>query len=83
MLTSRSQLCDMQLNWIGTSSRFLNTGYLIGKFDRRPFRPIAEKSGSKCGKVYIDSKVPMNMMCVGKPFFFLTLDNDYSVLTVA
>jgi hypothetical protein len=34
----------------------LYTGCLLGKFDRRPFRPTFKKAGSVCGKDHMDIK---------------------------
>jgi len=39
----------------------LCTGCPLEKFDRRPFRPFAKKSGSVFEKVHIDIKDPMDM----------------------
>jgi len=44
----------------------LCTGCVLGKFDRRPFRPSAKKAGSVCEKVHMDIKGPMDMMSIGK-----------------
>jgi len=61
----------------------LCTGCLLGKFDRRPFRPTSKKAGSVCEKVHMDIKGPMDMMSIGKHLYFLILVDDYSGLTVA
>ena len=61
----------------------LCTGCLLGKFDRRPFRPTSKKAESVCEKVHMDIKGPMDMMSIGKHLYFLILVDDYSGLTVA
>jgi hypothetical protein len=58
----------------------LCTGCLLGKFDRRPFRPTAKKAGSVCEKVHMDIKGPMDMASIGKHLYFLILVDDYSEL---
>ena len=58
----------------------LCTGCLLGKFDRRPFRPTAKKAGSVCEKVHMDIKGPMDMMSIEKHLYFLILVDDYSGL---
>ena len=59
------------------------TGCLLGKFDRRPFRPTTQKAGSVCEKVHMDIKGPMDMMSIGKHLYFPILVDDNSGLTVA
>jgi len=61
----------------------LCTGCLLGKFDRRPFRPTSKKGGLVFEKVHMDIKGPMDMMSIGKHLYFLILVDDYSGLTVA
>jgi hypothetical protein len=61
----------------------LTTGCLLGKFDRRPFRPTAKKAGSVCEKVHMDIQGSMDMLSIGKHLYFMIVVDDYSGLTVA
>ena len=53
-ILERLQKLNQSLDFIAP----LWTRCLLGKFDRRPFRPTAQKPGSVCEKVHIDIQGP-------------------------